>query len=65
MRKDASRSGLSRKERDQRFAIKEWANKLVNVPAFVLGCSPSILETNLLPLEDYFTIGINRIFTVK
>jgi len=60
MRRNVSRSGLARKHRGQRFQIKQWCNKLIDVPCFILGNAPSILDHDLQPLNDYFTIGINR-----
>jgi len=45
-----------------KFPIKRWAGCLEGEPAFVLGNSPSILGEDLTSLEDYFTIGMNRIF---
>lgn len=62
MRRNVSRSGLSRKNREQRFAIKAWANRLPDVPCFIIGNAPSILDHDISPLQDYFTIGINRAF---
>ena len=62
MRRNVSRSGLSRKHRQQRYAIKYWVDRLVDVPCFVLGNAPSIKDYNIHLLDDYFTIGINRIF---
>ena len=62
MRRNVSRTGLQRKQRHQRYAIKQWVDCLPEVPAFIIGNAPSINDFNLLPLENYFTIGINRAF---
>jgi len=37
---------------------------LKDVPAFILGNAPSLNKQNLSLLDDYFTIGLNRIFQV-
>ena len=62
MRRNVSRSGAARKHRQQRFQIKTWVDKLPDVPCFILGNGPSILDHDLSALDDYFTIGLNRIF---
>jgi hypothetical protein len=62
MRRNVSRSGLARRERHQRYQIKHWCDRLVDVPAFIIGNAPSLNDHNLLLLKDYFTIGINRSF---
>ncbi len=62
MRRNISRSGVSRKQRHQRYAVKQWCDRLVDVPAFILGNGPSLNEENVSLLADYFTIGINRAF---
>ncbi len=40
----------------------EWAGRMKGVPCFILGNAPSLYEMDLSPLDDYFTVGINRIF---
>lgn len=62
MRRNVSRSGLARKNRAQRYQTKCWVDRMPDVPCFVLGNAPSILEYDLTPLERYFTIGVNRVF---
>jgi len=62
MRRNVSRSGLARKHRHQRYAIKNWVDKLADVPCFILGNGPSILDHDLSLLNNYFTMGLNRIF---
>ncbi len=62
MRRNVTRSGLARKQRSQRYQIKNWRDRLPDTPAFVIGNGPSCNDFNLLLLEDYFTIGINRTF---
>lgn len=62
MQRNVTRSGLARKERHMRYAIKSWVNRLPDVPAFILGNGPSISKQSLALLEPYFTIGMNRIF---
>jgi len=62
MRRSLSRTGLSRRNRQQRYSTKYWTDRLVDVPAFIIGNAPSLNECNLSLLENYFTIGINRTF---
>lgn len=62
MRRNVSRSGVARKQRHQRFAIKSWVDKLVDVPAFILGNGPSLKDVNLSLIENFFSIGINRAY---
>ena len=42
--------------------IAPWAGRLKDVPCFILGNAPSINDVDLSLLDNYFTIGINRIF---
>lgn len=62
MRRNVSRSGLARKHRSQRYAVKNWVNRLADVPCFIIGNAPSVLDHDLTSLNNYFTIGINRAF---
>lgn len=62
MRRNVTRSGVARKHRQQRYVIKLWVDRLPDTPCFVIGNGPSINDHNILLLEDYFTIGINRAF---
>lgn len=62
MRRNTTRSGVARRNRKARYAIKQWVDRLIDTPAFIIGNAPSINDFNLAPLEDYFTIGINRAF---
>ncbi|MCH7764764.1 MAG: hypothetical protein IIB95_13695 [Candidatus Marinimicrobia bacterium] len=39
-----------------------WTGKMKDIPVFLLGNAPSLNDVNLLLLNDYFTIGMNRIF---
>jgi len=57
-----NRKVLAKQRRSQRYIIKDWVGKLQDVPAFVLGNGPSIKDESLKMLENYFTVGINRIF---
>jgi hypothetical protein len=41
---------------------KEWTGRMKDIPCFILGNAPSINDVNLSLLDNYFTIGINRIF---
>ena len=53
-----------RKSRQHRYAVKDWANRMADIPAFLLGNAPSLNDHDLSLLSDYFTIGINRTFYV-
>ncbi len=44
--------------------VSEWKNIIKGQPAFVLGNAPSISSRNLQLLNEYFTIGVNRIFYI-
>lgn len=39
-----------------------WTGKMKDIPVFLLGNAPSLNDVNLLLLNNYFTIGMNRIF---
>lgn len=41
-----------------------WAGRMKDVPVFLMGNAPSLTDHNLSILDDYFTIGANRIFYV-
>lgn len=62
MRRNVSRTGIARRQRHQRYAIKHWVDTLPDVPAFIIGNGPSAKDEDLTVLEPYFTIGINRAF---
>ena len=62
MRRNVSRSGLARKNRTLRYATKSWVDRLCDTPCFILGNAPSIKDFDIHILDDYFTIGLNRIF---
>ena len=40
----------------------EWAGRMKGIPCFMLGNAPSLHKVDVSLLDDYFTIGINRIF---
>lgn len=44
--------------------ISDWKGIIKGQPAFVLGNAPSISTRNLKILNDYFTVGVNRIFYI-
>lgn len=46
----------------QRGDVRKWKDKLIDVPAFVLGNGPSLNDEDVASLSSYFTIGINRSF---
>ena len=44
--------------------VPKWSNLIAGQPAFILGNAPSISDQNLPLLDDFFSIGVNRIFFV-
>ncbi len=62
MRRNATRTGLTRKPKHMRLAIRTWVNRLPDVPAFIVGNSPSLNDFDLDLIKDYFSIGVNRAF---
>ena len=40
----------------------DWGGRMKDIPCFILGNAPSINKVNLSLLDNYFTVGINRIF---
>ena len=58
---DENNYPLAFKVRDGEFS-KDFKNKLHGYPVIILGNGPSINDYDLSILNDYFTIGINRIF---
>jgi hypothetical protein len=45
-----------------RKTVDSWKMRMENIPCFIIGNAPSLFGVNLKPLEDFFTIGINRVF---
>jgi len=42
---------------------KSWIGKMTGIPCFIMGNAPSLNKIeNFSILDDYFTVGINRIF---
>jgi hypothetical protein len=41
---------------------KEWNGRMKDIPCFILGNAPSLNNVNVSLLDNYFTVGINRIF---
>lgn len=39
-----------------------WAGRMKGIPCFILGNAPSLNNIDLSLLDNYFTVGINRIF---
>ncbi len=62
MQRNPVRTGLARKQRHARFAIRHWVDRLVDIPAFILGNGTSLNEEPVDLLKDYLTIGVNRAF---
>jgi len=62
MQRNTTRTGLARKQRHQRFAIRTWVDKLPDIPAFIIGNGPSLNDQPIDLLENYLTIGTNRCF---
>jgi len=49
---------------DQKYPIELWKGLLKGHPAFILGNGPSIEHEDLSLLDNYFTIGCNRIYMI-
>ena len=50
-------------KRSGSLSPKSWISKMTDIPCFILGNAPSLNKIeNLSILDDYFTVGINRIF---
>lgn len=66
MKKNATRNKIIQKQRinaNSRYKpLQQFKNKLNGHPVIILGNGPSINDHDLSILNDYFTIGINRIF---
>ena len=62
MRRQATRTGLARKQRHLRFATRTWIDRLPDCPAFIIGNGPSLNNQPIELIEDYFSIGVNRAF---
>jgi len=54
---------MGEKRRSSRMQpLHHWINSLKDIPCFLIGNGPSLRKVDLSPLEDYFTIGLNRVF---
>ena len=45
-------------------SASKWINSIKGEPAFILGNGPSISDYDLTLLDDFFTLGTNRIFLI-
>lgn len=53
----------SQSRRSKSLSPVTWSGKMKDIPCFILGNAPSLNKIeNISILDDYFTIGINRIF---
>lgn len=41
---------------------QNWYMRMKDIPCFILGNAPSLNKVNVSLLDNYFTVGINRIF---
>lgn len=62
MRRDLIRAKSPK--RDAKNSLENWVDKLPGVPVFIIGNSPSVKKHDLTLLNNYFTIGINRVFRI-
>lgn len=46
----------------KRNKVRQWVNKLTDVPCFILGNAPSLDDHPVHRVNGYFSIGINRIY---
>ena len=44
------------------FNVRKFKHTMEGVPCFILGNAPSIDDISIHKLDDFFTLGINRIF---
>jgi len=57
--------GKNKEQEKKRYKIlAQWGKVLSGHTAFILGNAPGIEKQNLKLLDNYFTIGINRIFYI-
>ena len=47
---------------NSRILIRTWSHRLEGIPGFILGNALSINDIAIHKLDNFFTIGINRIF---
>ena len=52
----------SKQVKQKSLKSKHWTSLMKDIPCFLLGNAPSLNDMNLSLLDNYFTIGINRIF---
>ncbi len=52
------------KDKEIYKSLSRWESILKGHPVFILGNSPSITGHKLSLLDDYFTLGVNRIFYI-
>lgn len=45
--------------------MRSWTDRLVDVPAFIIGNGPSLNEEPIELIKDFFSVGINRCFLSK
>lgn len=64
MRRNITRAGVARKQRHQRYQIRNWVNCLTDMPAFIVGNGPSVNDEDISIIEPYFSIGVNRSFYI-
>ncbi len=54
----------NRRDKEKSLNPKHWYMRMKNIPCFLLGNGPSLKNKDLSILNDYFTVGINRIFFI-
>ena len=50
------------KTKKKSLSPRDWGGRMKGIPCFILGNAPSLNKSDLSLLDDYFTVGINRIF---
>ena len=63
-KKDSKKIAKRLLNKDSFLSLKKWKNILKDQPVFILGNGPSIGKQNLSLLDNFFTIGLNRIFLI-
>ena len=64
MAKVPSVISLRRRGVEESLNPRSWYMKMKDIPCFMIGNGPSVRKLDLKILDDYFTVGINRIFYI-
>ena len=48
--------------RQRRLTVRKWKDTMDGIPVFIIGNGPSLNDIDIHLLDDYFTIGLNRVY---